>query len=172
MPTQPGSHSREDSLPSVPDSVFGGSISRNRRSFAALAQKTSNALASLSGTTTLRSSISYGSLSRHRLSTLVTPPFSDTYEQLTGTSRPSSPALVDNPPNSLSKRRLTLQRIPTPPHETHPPPLGSAKMHQTSSRLLRMTEDERPFTKVGSSSEKQWDNQADLRRISWTCSPH
>jgi hypothetical protein len=151
MPTQPGSHSREDSLPSVPDSDFGGSISRNRRSFAALAQKTSNALASLSGTTTLRSSISYGSLSRpHKLSTPVTPPFDNTYVQLTGTSRPSSPALVDNPSYSLLKRRLTLQRIPTSSHGTRPSPPGPSKMHQTSSRLLRMTEDERPFTKVGS----------------------
>ncbi|KAJ5681086.1 hypothetical protein N7536_012225 [Penicillium majusculum] len=148
MPTQTGSHTREDSLPSVPDSDFGGTISRNRRSFAALAQKTSNALASLSGST-LRSSTSYGSLSKpHKLSaTPVTPPFdSDTYLQLTGTSRPSSPALVDNPPNSLPKRRLTIQRLPTPPHETRPPP-PAPKMHQTSSRLLRMTEDERPFTK-------------------------
>lgn len=150
MPTQTGSHTREDSLPSVPDSDFGGTISRNRRSFAALAQKTSNALASLSGST-LRSSTSYGSVSKpHKLSaTPVTPPFDNTYVQLTGTSRPSSPALVDNPPNSLPKRRLTIQRLPTPPHETRSSP-PTPKMHQTSSRLLRMTEDERPFTKVGS----------------------
>lgn len=162
MPTQTGSHSREYSLPSVPDSDFGGIISRNRRSFAALAQKTSNALASLSGST-VRSSTSYGSLSRpHKLSaTPVTPPFdSDTYEQLTGTSRPSSPALVDNPANSVLKRRLTLQRLPTPPHETRPSP-PAPKMHQTSSRLLRMTEDERPFTKVGS----HWNAIAKLEQL-------
>ncbi|KAJ5210939.1 Winged helix-turn-helix transcription repressor DNA-binding [Penicillium cf. griseofulvum] len=143
MPTQPGSHSREDS-PSVPYSDFGGSISRNRRSFAALAQRTSHAFTSLSGTT-LRSSTSYSSLSKPKLSAPVTPPFDgDTYVQLTGTSRPSSPALVDNLPNSLLKRRLTI-RLPTPP-ETRPSP-PEPKMHQTSSRLLRMTEDERPFTK-------------------------
>jgi hypothetical protein len=149
MPTQTRSHSREDSLPSVPDSDFSGTISRNRRSFAALAQKT-YALATLSGST-LRSSTSYGSLSKpHKLSeTPVTPPFDgDTYVQLTGTSRPSSPALVDNPPNSLLKRRLTIQRLPTLPNESRSSP-PAPKMHQTSSRLLRMTEDERPFTKVG-----------------------
>jgi hypothetical protein len=170
MPTQPGSHSREDS-PSVPYSDFGGSISRNRRSFAALAQRTSHAFTSLSGTT-LRSSTSYSSLSKPKLSAPVTPPFDgDTYVQLTGTSRPSSPALVDNPPNSLLKRRLTI-RLPTPP-ETRPSP-PEPKMHQTSSRLLRMTEDERPFTKVGLKYKQKthWNNWADLRRISWTCSPH
>lgn len=166
MPTQPGSHSREDSLPSVPDSDFGGSISRNRRSLVALAQKTSTALATLSGTT-LRSSPSYGTLSRK----LPTPPS----EQLTDSLRPTSPAL-DNP-NSL-KRRLTLQRIPTlSPNPSLDPP----KMHQTSSRLLRMTEDERPFTKVGflffcvlflfPNSKPKGNQGADMRRISWTCSP-
>ena len=163
MPTQPGSHCREDSL-SVPDtsdplqtftgSVVGSISRRNRRSFAALAQKTSSAFASLSGTqTSLRSSNSNASLTRSRFSvtTPLTPPFDENYVQLTETSRPSSPALVETLPNSLQKRRLTLQRLPTPPHEIRTsPPDGPPKMHQTSSRLLRMTEDERPFTKVGS----------------------
>ena len=156
MPTQPGNHCREDSLPSLdPLQTFTGSVvgsisRRNRRSFAALAQKTSNALASFSTTTTLRSSNSYGSLSRKH-STPLTPPIDETFLQLTETSRPCSPALVDTLPANPQKRRLTLQRLPTPPHDSRSedPP----KMHQTSSRLLRMTEDERPFTKVGSHRE-------------------
>ncbi|KAJ9481934.1 hypothetical protein VN97_g11521 [Penicillium thymicola] len=121
MPTRTGSHSRGDPLPSVPDSDFGGTISRNRPSFAALAQKTSNVLASSSGST-LRSSTSYGSLSKpHKPS--CDPPFdSDTYVQLTGTSRSSSSALVDNLPNSLLKRRVTIQRLPTSTNETRPSP--------------------------------------------------
>jgi hypothetical protein len=62
--------------------------------------------------------------------------------------RPYSP----DPP--VARRRLTIQRIPTPPQETRssqsgPAPNAPSKMHQTSSKLLRMTEDERPFTKVG-----------------------
>jgi hypothetical protein len=188
MPTQPRSHSREDSL-SVPDtsdpltftgSVVGSISRRNRRSFAAIAQKTSSAFASFSTQTSLRSSNSNVSLSRSRFSgaTPWTPPFDENYVQLTETSRPCSPALVDALSNPPQKRPLTLQRLPTPPHENRTsPPGGPPKMHQTSSRLLRMTEDERPFTKVrsryGIRREMVFptNNWADLRRISWTCSP-
>ncbi|KAJ5175992.1 Developmental regulator flbA [Penicillium canariense] len=143
-------------------SVVGSISRRNRRSFAALAQKTSSALASLStistvsqtpagNLSTLHSSNSSGSLSRltkSNVSTPLTPPLSegDTYEQLPDFSRSVSPE------PSFHKRRLTLQRVPTPPQESRPAHPGAAptapsKMHQTSSRLLRMTEDERPFTK-------------------------
>lgn len=139
-------------------SVVGSISRRNRRSFAALAQRTSSAFASLSTigtpTTTLRSSASNSSLSkktRPASTTPLTPPFSDedTFDQLSGLSRSGSPE-----PHTIQKRRLTLQRVPTPPHESrseHPgtAPTAPPKMHQTSSRLLRMTEDERPFTKVG-----------------------
>ncbi|KAJ5911974.1 Developmental regulator flbA [Penicillium subrubescens] len=142
-------------------SVVGSISRRNRRSFAALAQKTSSALASLSTISTisqpttyntpstLRSSNSSGSLSKltkSSASTPLTPPFDgDPYEQL-----PASRSVSPEP--SLQRRRLTLQRVPTPPHDPRPVPTGAAptappKMHQTSSRLLRMTEDERPFTK-------------------------
>jgi hypothetical protein len=77
----------------------------------------------------------------------LTPPLDgDPYEQL--------PASRSVSPESSQRRRLTLQRVPTPPHDLRPVAPGAAptappKMHQTSSRLLRMTEDERPFTKVG-----------------------
>ncbi|OJJ46746.1 hypothetical protein ASPZODRAFT_166955 [Penicilliopsis zonata CBS 506.65] len=69
----------------------------------------------------------------------------------------SLPALGSRTP-TFERRRHTLQRIPS--YMTENPfadPADSAaaaaaaksgpKMHQTSSRLLRMTEDERPFTK-------------------------
>jgi hypothetical protein len=167
MPTLPSvNHPREPlPVPAVPDpsivhssttpatdpisihSAFTGSVvgsisRRNRRSFAALAQRTSSALASLStiATPTLHTSTSSSSLSKSKNS--LTPPLSDD-EQLS-LWRPYSP----DPP----KRRLTLQRVPTPPQEHRLSgfaPILPPKMHQTSSRLLRMTEDERPFTKVG-----------------------
>ncbi|KAJ5974135.1 hypothetical protein N7481_011345 [Penicillium waksmanii] len=149
---------------SNPPTTFSGSVvgsisRRNRRSFAAIAQRTSSAFASLStigtptiGTTTLRSSASNSSLAkqtRPASTTPLTPPFSDedTYDQLSGLSRSGSPE-----PQTIQKRRLTLQRVPTPPLESRPvhpglAPAAPPKMHQTSSRLLRMTEDERPFTK-------------------------
>ncbi|KAJ5569645.1 uncharacterized protein N7459_009075 [Penicillium hispanicum] len=191
MPTLPSvNHFREESLPAVPDpsvprpradsssstipttdppafpSTFTGSVvgsisRRNRRSFAALAQKTSNALASLStisnaSTIPLRSSPSSSSLYKQARAIVaanpLTPPLSagDTNEPFLDRSRPSSPALIE--PQFAHKRRLTLQRVPTPPQEPRLVPPGSVpvalpKMHQTSSRLLRMTEDERPFTK-------------------------
>jgi len=193
MPTLPSvNHYREESLPlSVPSlpqtrsalpianphttdpsytpssftgSVVGSISRRNRRSLAALAQRTSSAFASLSTigtptptattTTTLRSSASNSSLAkqaRPASTTPLTPPFSDedTYDQLSGLGRSGSPE-----PQTIHKRRLTLQRVPTPPFEScpinpAPAPAAPPKMHQTSSRLLRMTEDERPFTKVG-----------------------
>lgn len=140
-------------------SVVGSISRRNRRSFAALASKTSSAFASLSTinqTTPLRSSPSASSLSRlSRLPSAtvnpLTPPLSDgDSNPLLDLARSESPALADLNPSH--KRRLTLQRIPTPPQEVRhfsaTVPTAPPKMHQTSSRLLRMTEDERPFTKV------------------------
>lgn len=143
-------------------SVVGSISRRNRRSFAALAQRTSSAFASLSTiatpTTTLRTSDSSTSLSRQSKPASInplTPPLSDedTHEQLNDLWRPYSPELFHQ------KRRLTLQRIPTPPQETRPvqpgvAPIAPSTMHQTSSRLLRMTEDERPFTKVGRDKDR------------------
>ncbi|KAJ5914368.1 hypothetical protein N7504_003251 [Penicillium tannophilum] len=139
-------------------SVVGSISRRNRRSFAALASKTSSAFASLSTinqTTPLRSSPSASSLSRlSRLPSATvnpsTPPLSDgDSNPLLDLARSESPALADLNPSH--KRRLTLQRIPTPPQEVRhfsaTVPTAPPKMHQTSSRLLRMTEDERPFTK-------------------------
>lgn len=150
-------------------SVIGSISRRNRRSFAALArEKTSNALANLSaiGSTTsssLRTSTSSGSLSKHsrkpsQISTHeiagvspLTPPLSDE----STSSNQSSPACIETSEvesqQSLSgRRRHTLQR--NSPISEQQLEAGFAalpsKMHQTSSRLLRMTEDDRPFTKV------------------------
>ncbi|KAJ5273212.1 hypothetical protein N7478_008337 [Penicillium angulare] len=147
--------------PSTSHTTFTGSVvgsisRRNRRSFAALAQKTSSAFASLSTisqTAPLRSYPSNSSLSRlsRTFSTSpLTPPLSDgEAHDLPDSARPDSPALVDL--NTTQKRRLTLQRIQTPsdfrPVSSGTVPVALPKMHQTSSRLLRMTEDERPFTK-------------------------
>ncbi|KAJ5925210.1 hypothetical protein N7454_007849 [Penicillium verhagenii] len=187
MPTLSVNHYRDYSLPAVRDSVITttpsraispvpppttdpptlhttftgsvvGSISRrNRRSFAALASKTSSAFASLSTinqATPLRSSPSATSLSRlskfpSATANPLTPPLLAGESNPLEFARSESPALADL--NHSHRRRLTLQRIPTPP-EIRPAlsatvPFASSKMHQTSSRLLRMTEDERPFTK-------------------------
>ncbi|GCB18733.1 developmental regulator flbA [Aspergillus awamori] len=155
-------------------SVIGSISRRNRRSFAALArEKTSNALANLSSIGApnypLRSSASSGSLSKHSRkasqvsvseapgATPLTPPLSDgsaSSERSSpapfdaATSR-SSPAVVEQQTSSVERRRYTLQRAPSPLEQLPEvgPTVSPAKMHQTSSRLLRMTEDDRPFTK-------------------------
>lgn len=142
-------------------SVVGSISRRNRRSFAALAQKTSSAIASLSTIatpttapgSTLRTSTSITSLSRPaKVSSAnpLTPPLSDedTCEPLPDLWRPYTPDTTSH------RRRPTIQRASTPPLESRPSqsaaaPHAPSTMHQTSSRLLRMTEDERPFTKVG-----------------------
>jgi hypothetical protein len=62
--------------------------------------------------------------------------------------------IVTEPPSNPLSRESTLQLDPRTP-DSSPPSLLSEfvsvrppnKMHQTSSRLLRMTEDERPYTK-------------------------
>ena len=152
--------------PSFTGSVIGSISRRNRRSFAALArEKTSNALANLSsiGSTTnssLRQSASSGSLQKHsrKASQLsvgeisgfvpLSPPLSDgsgSSEQ--SSSAPFEPlsAVTEQPNPAAERRRQTIQLVP-PISENIP--VSPAKMHQTSSRLLRMTEDDRPFTKV------------------------
>lgn len=168
-PRAASSSSTADSFPAtdplVHNSTYTGSVvgsisRRNRRSFAALAQRTSSAIASLSSITTptttpassLRASASTTSLSKPpKLSaTPLTPPLSDedTCEPLPDSWRPYTP-------DTTSHRRCpTIQCAQSPPLESRPSQSGSAlsapsTMHQTSSRLLRMTEDERPFTKVG-----------------------
>jgi hypothetical protein len=68
----------------------------------------------------------------------------------TSTDEPSS----NSPPQS--NRRHTIQgnplalnkRVPSPVPEAQPLGGQQSRMHQTSSRLLRMTNEDRPFTKV------------------------
>lgn len=68
----------------------------------------------------------------------------------------SASLLSTYPQNRRSSLVSVKDPISTPYSETDPtcpPPIHVGglenKMHQTSSRLLRMTDDERPFTKVG-----------------------
>ncbi|RAL16436.1 developmental regulator FlbA [Aspergillus homomorphus CBS 101889] len=155
-------------------SVIGSISRRNRRSFAALArEKTSSALANLSAIGSpsypLRPSASSGSLSKHSRKasqvsisdlpggTPLTPPLSDSSTSSEQSSPASTdyatnrvfPAVTDQSTNAVDRRRHTIQRIPSPLEQLPEidSPSTPAKMHQTSSRLLRMTEDDRPFTK-------------------------
>ena len=141
-----------------------GSISRrNRRSLAAFArEKTSSALASLSfgdhPSNRSSSPTQPGSLPKHNYKqsqlgsgfSPLTPPLPDessSAEQLN--SVPSEFPANSTAPSTTDSRRQTLRQIPS--EQQLDPEFGgpSQKMHQTSSRLLRMTEDDRPFTKVG-----------------------
>ncbi|KAA8650626.1 developmental regulator FlbA [Aspergillus tanneri] len=150
-------------------SVIGSISRRNRRSFAALArEKTSSAIANLSaigGTANspLRPSASSGSLSKHTRKPSqvsiseatglfpLTPPLSDG----SAGSDHSSPTPIESSARPFSaarqveRRRQTLQHVPSsvPQLSQAGPVVPPSKMHQTSSRLLRMTEDDRPFTK-------------------------
>ena len=140
-----------------------GSISRrNRRSLAAFArEKTSSALASLSfgdhPSNRSSSPTQPGSLPKHNYKqsqlgsgfSPLTPPLPDessSAEQLN--SIPSEFPANSTAPSTTDSRRQTLRQIPS--EQQLDPEFGgpSQKMHQTSSRLLRMTEDDRPFTKV------------------------
>jgi hypothetical protein len=84
------------------------------------------------------------------------PSSPDRYHRLRSSSNQSlsSGATVDG---KIASQALQANNPPSQPYTTtdpnHPLPYKSstaAKMHQTSSRLLRMTDDDRPFTKVRS----------------------
>ncbi|KAL1969938.1 hypothetical protein VTN77DRAFT_7448 [Rasamsonia byssochlamydoides] len=158
--TTSGKSTSSTSSATLPNAQTGSVSRSSRRSLAVIAlEKTSNAIASLTSFTSLgsapasslRSSVSSGSLSKH----------SHKYSQL-GT--PASPSVwVDQAPQSEEpgepsnnlylKRRNTIQvprsgaSSPTPLSDAAAFSRAANKMHQTSSRLLRMTEDDRPFTK-------------------------
>lgn len=139
-------------ITSTPNSFSGsvvGSVSRrNRRSLAAFArEKTSSALASLSAIGDRSSAPATGLAHKHhhkpsQLSAAseapspLTPPLSD------GNSSSEHLATADFPANSCAP----ASHVASADLSAEPAP--QQKMHQTSSRLLRMTEDDRPFTKV------------------------
>lgn len=143
--------------PAAKYSSTTGSISKgNRRSLAGFAlEKTSNVIANLTtslatiSTPALRTSTSTGSLSRqsHKYSQVGGASLSADRE-LSNEETPVLP-LIKASSSGLS-RRGTVRLIPQEPLNLDSSTASRAnnKMHQTSSRLLRMTEDERPFTKV------------------------
>jgi hypothetical protein len=75
--------------------------------------------------------------------------------------------VVEFQQSSIGGRRNTLQRNPPSEQQLEAgfaaPP---SKMHQTSSRLLRMTEDDRPFTKVWKQESRRfWINLSMIHRM-------
>lgn len=143
-----------------PAPIPAASISRaSRRSIALVAiEKTSNAIANLAsrGTTTvpassLRSSTSSASL-------FDTKPPKSSVSRFAGDARFTSDEtpLADEESfqtnyraSTTLSRRNTVRLLPRDPNPSVLLDTDiSNKMHQTSSRLLRMTEDDRPFTKV------------------------
>lgn len=149
-----------------------------RRSLATIAlEKTSSAIATLNPNLTLRSVPSSGSLSskqssKHSRAGTNSTTGSSTSSPTSLDPRASSENLIPPPEpqpsrpshhrgSSISQfpgfpRRNTIQLLSRSPTPSGPASLFEdsvflrpvSKMHQTSSRLLRMTEDERPFTKV------------------------
>ena len=148
----------------------------SRRSLAAIARDATSSAAKTfvnfgsstgNNTPALRQSVSSGSLSQQALASsnetdphiavrttpeglLTTQYKSDSSVPRLSTRSESSPSVFqvpsgrsDSPPTNAHKR--TLSKLPSA-HLN--PVVAPENMHQTSSRLLRMTEDDRPFTKV------------------------
>ncbi|RKK70829.1 hypothetical protein BFJ69_g11533, partial [Fusarium oxysporum] len=118
--------------------------------------RTQNAIAAISEPA-IRPRQSSGALSRLSLLTSSSPssePSSpDKYHRLRSSSNQSlsSGAYLDS---KVAPQTLQANNPPSQPYTSTdpnlPPPIKSStanKMHQTSSRLLRMTDDDRPFTK-------------------------
>jgi GTPase-activating protein SST2 len=144
---QPGTASLDTYRVPPPQHSHSGSISqsKSRRSLASLArERTSTALASLAGfgstsTPSLRSATSTGSLSNQANSSNPSRP---SFSRL-----PSSPS--DLPSTNLAQRR---SHVPSAVPESGSVSMSNndrshGRMHQTSSKILRMTDDDRPFTK-------------------------
>ncbi|KAF4470949.1 developmental regulator flba [Fusarium albosuccineum] len=122
---------------------------------AAALDRTQNAIATISEPS-IRPRQSSGALSRLSLLTSSSPssePSSpDKYHRLRSAS---SQSLLSNLDSKLASQPVPANNPPSQPYTStdpnHPLPVKTPssenKMHQTSSRLLRMTDDDRPFTK-------------------------
>jgi GTPase-activating protein SST2 len=142
LPYTPDIHPSSSDDPTPPPSRFTAKGSATRRSLAGIAlEKTSSVLATLTslGNQPLRPSLSHGSLSKqsHKYAQIGV----DQHDSRSPSSHPSEERPLG--------RRNTVRLVPQDtPKLDQPADSRLNKMHQTSSRLLRMTEDERPFTKV------------------------
>lgn len=102
-----------------------------------------------------------GDSAAHYLSAEPSPDRTSRYRPASTLSSASSSNLLSTQPGSKSPSAQSFS-AQDPPYSrpysetdpSHPPPILlpriDNKMHQTSSRLLRMTDDDRPFTKVSS----------------------
>ena len=124
---------------------------KSRRSLASLArEKTSDVLTGINAIGTrsshsLRSATSSGSLSKNSR---------DSVSTLTGSQRPglqksaaSASDIIEKPNKRASRQFGDLANRTSTPPATAASRRGVGKMHQTSSKILRMTDDDRPFTK-------------------------
>lgn len=138
-------------------SVSIGSVPRHQRTSssilsraAAALDRTHSAIASISEPV-IRNRQSNSTLARLSLTApshqLRDEPASP--DRPTAFNYPSSQSLLSNPGDSKQSTFSSAQHSPTQPStglsSESPSP---NKMHQTSSRLLRMTDDDRPFTRV------------------------
>ncbi|KAF5019636.1 hypothetical protein F66182_8340 [Fusarium sp. NRRL 66182] len=124
---------------------------------AAAFDRTQNAIATISEPS-IRPRQSSGALSRLSLLTTSSPssePSSpDRYHNRLRSASNQSLCSGTNLDTKLASQPLQANNPPSQPYTStdpnQPPPIKSStanKMHQTSSRLLRMTDDDRPFTK-------------------------
>ncbi len=121
----------------------------SRRSLALLAkEKTSNVLTGLASISTtsnhsLRSAPSTGTLSKSSYQSHLTNGLRPTLPK----SAASASDIPVHTPNKRASRHIgdLAQRSATPTGSA--PRRAASKMHQTSSKILRMTDDDRPFTK-------------------------
>ncbi|KAL9578296.1 MAG: hypothetical protein Q9203_007150 [Teloschistes exilis] len=147
----------------------------NRYSLAALArEKTNNALANFSLRSKPSSQSLHSSSSSSGSPTKFEPPASPPSAQRTSNHRPApsdtsqfrsvaadvsrpvdraGPTTIVQSGSSGEGQRFRTERTPSPAQEPESAPTtrnlegALSKMHQTSSRLLRMTDEERPFTR-------------------------
>lgn len=141
-------HASSVSIASVPASVPATRHARSGSSIFSLAaaalDRTHSAIASISEPV-IRSRQSSSTLARLSLtpSSLQTRDEPASPDRPTALKYPSSQSLSSTQGDSKQSSSAS-SALHSPVSESSPP----SKMHQTSSRLLRMTDDDRPFTRV------------------------
>ncbi|RYP65208.1 hypothetical protein DL769_006398 [Monosporascus sp. CRB-8-3] len=123
------------------------------KTIANISEPTIRARGSSSTPTRLSIAIDPSGTSSDHISQARSPTFRSVPNSLSATSAPTTreSLKLDRRQSSLASLKDPISRPYSEADPNNPPPIivphKDSKMHQTSSRLLRMTDDERPFTK-------------------------
>ncbi|KAF2742465.1 RGS-domain-containing protein [Sporormia fimetaria CBS 119925] len=137
-----------ESPPSIPSSSVSSSFTSSTSSSIAHRQPSDSAARILSSPATSEPRASTSSTRGRNPTSAVDSDYNRQHSRDPSSAASSRSAAPDSRPDSASIKSATAPSSSnTTPDLTPAEPRPQSKMHQTSSRLLRMTDDERPFTR-------------------------